>query len=226
MELDIDIDIGMESRLPKLEFDQEFDQELMDCVEVSRRVSRRMLATRIATRIASSVASSSSVSSRVASRVVSSMASSVSSSVSKRRGRTLCQSSGKPVECKDARADYTSVARNKANTSADCASSTTLLRRTTLLICGKTANSCNGCRQGKTKVELWQLEKCDLRIEAWEAGEIQLEVRVGAKRVFMPKLGARLKHDRIDDDAEDERNEKACAIAYFHSTTQILEHLR
>ena len=40
---DIDIDIGIESKLPKLEFDQEFDQELNDCVEVPRRVSRRVL---------------------------------------------------------------------------------------------------------------------------------------------------------------------------------------
>ena len=40
---DIDIDIGIESELPKLEFDQEFDQELSDCVEVPRRVSRRVV---------------------------------------------------------------------------------------------------------------------------------------------------------------------------------------
>ena len=40
---DIDIDIGIESELPKLEFDREFDQEFKDCVEVPRRVSRRVL---------------------------------------------------------------------------------------------------------------------------------------------------------------------------------------
>ena len=40
---DIDIDIGIEAELPKLEFDQEFDQELNDCVEVPRRVSRQVL---------------------------------------------------------------------------------------------------------------------------------------------------------------------------------------
>ena len=40
---DIDIDTGMESKLPMLEFHQEFDQELKDCVEVPRRVSRRVL---------------------------------------------------------------------------------------------------------------------------------------------------------------------------------------
>ena len=56
--------------------------------------------------------------------------------------------------------------------------------------------------------ELWQLETCDLRIKAWGARDIQLQVRVGAKRECLPKLGARLKHDRIDDDAEDERNKE------------------
>ena len=54
-----------------------------------------------------------------------------------------------------------------------------------------------------------------MRIEAWEAEEIQLEVRVGAKRAFMPKLGARLKHDRIDDDAEDERNDEGLRDCLF-----------
>ena len=58
------------------------------------------------------------------------------------------------------------------------------------------------------KVELLRLEECDSRIKAWEAREIQLEVRVGAKRECLSKLVARLKHDRIDDDAEDERNEE------------------
>ena len=40
---DIDIVIGIESKLPNLEFDQEFGQELKDCVKVPRRVSRRVL---------------------------------------------------------------------------------------------------------------------------------------------------------------------------------------
>ena len=48
--------------------------------------------------------------------------------------------------------------------------------------------------------ELWQLDECDLRIKALEAREIQLELRVGAKRECLSKLVARLKHDRIDDD--------------------------
>ena len=41
-----------------------------------------------------------------------------------------------------------------------------------------------------------------MRIKAWEAREIQLEVRVSANRECLPR--ARLKHDRMDDDAEDE----------------------
>ena len=52
-------------------------------------------------------------------------------------------------------------------------------------------------------------------VKAWEAREIQLEVRVGAKRECLPKVGARLKHDRIDDDAEDERNEEGLCDCFF-----------
>ena len=59
--------------------------------------------------------------------------------------------------------------------------------------------------------ELWQLGECDLRIEAWEAREIQLEVRVGAKRECL----SRLEHDRTDDDAEDERNKEGLRDCLF-----------
>ena len=55
----------------------------------------------------------------------------------------------------------------------------------------------------------------DVKKKAREAREIQLEVRVGAKRECLPKLGARLKHDRIDDDAEDERNEEGLRGCLF-----------
>ena len=99
---------------------------------------------------------------------------------------------------------HTSVAPNQANTSADSASSTTPLTQTTQLRCGKPRTVFTVA--AKKQVELWQLEKCDLRTKAWEAREIQLEA-LGAKRECLPKLGARLKHDRTDDDAEDERNE-------------------
>ena len=61
-------------------------------------------------------------------------------------------------------------------------------------LCFLQTSGCNECRQ----VE----ENCDLRIRAWEARDIQLEVRVGAKRESLSKLVARLKHDRMDDDAE------------------------
>ena len=54
-----------------------------------------------------------------------------------------------------------------------------------------------------------------MRIKAWEAREIQLEVRVSAKRECLPKLGARLKHDRMDDDAEDERDEEGSRDCLF-----------
>ena len=71
--------------------------------------------------------------------------------------------------------------------------------------------------------ELWQLEECNLRIKAWEARHIQLEVRVGAKRKCLLKLVGRLKHDRIDDDGVSplrRRTERgvrrdSCAIVSF-----------
>ena len=65
------------------------------------------------------------------------------------------------------------------------------------------------------QVELWQLDECDSRIKAWEGREIQLEVRVGAKRECLSKLVARLKHDRIDDNAGDERNEEGLSDCFF-----------
>ena len=96
---------------------------------------------------------------------------------------------------------HTSVALNKANGSADSASSTTPLTRTTQLRCGKPRTATTDAAKVK-QVELWQLEKCDLRIKAWEARDIQLEVRVGAKRECLSKLVPRLGHGRSDDDAE------------------------
>ena len=160
---------------------------------------------------------------RIASRVVSSMASSVYSSVSTRRARMLCQSSGESVEGRQPRLQargcacrlaHSSVARTKAKASADSASSTTPLTRTTQLRCGRPRTVATDAEKVK-QVELWQLEKCDLRIKAWEAREIQLEVRVGATRECLSKLGARLKHDRVDDDAEDARNEEGLRDCSF-----------
>ena len=68
----------------------------------------------------------------------------------------------------------------------------------------------------KTKqFELWQLEKCDVRIKPWKARECQLGVRVGAKRECLSKWVAQLKHDRIDDDAENERDEEVWCDCFF-----------
>ena len=54
-----------------------------------------------------------------------------------------------------------------------------------------------------------------MRIEAWVAREIQLEARVGAERECLAKLAVQLKHDRIDDGAEDERNEEGFRDCLF-----------
>ena len=44
---------------------------------------------------------------------------------------------------------------------------------------------------------------------------MQLEVRVDAKRECLSKLVVRLKHDRTDDEAEDERNEEGLRDCLF-----------
>ena len=153
------------------------------------------------------------MSSRVASRVVSSMGSSIDSSVyssvSTSRARMLCQSSGKSVEGRqprlreDARADGPHIgALDKTNASADSA-----VFHTSRAVAMNVAKW--------KQFELWQLEKCDLRIKAWEARDVQLEVRAGAKRECLSKLVVRLKHDRIDGDAEDERNEEGLRDCFF-----------
>ena len=46
-----------------------------------------------------------------------------------------------------------------------------------------------------------------MRIKSWESRVIQLEA-LGAASECLPKAIARLTHDRIDDDAEDERDEE------------------
>ena len=107
-----------------------------------------------------------------------------------------------------------SFTRNEANASADSASSTTPLTRTTQLRCGKPRTVTTDAAKVK-QVELWQLEKCDLRVKVWEAREIQLEVRVGAKRECLSKLVVRLKNDRIDDDSENERNQEGLRDCFF-----------
>ena len=123
---------------------------------------------------------------------------------------------------------HTSVARNKANASADSARFTTPLTRTTQLRCGKPRTVATDAARVK-QVEMWLLEKCDWRIKAWEAREIQLEVRASATRECLPKSGARLKHDRIDDDAEDERNEEGlrdCSFPQYYANPGVSPLMR
>ena len=81
---------------------------------------------------------------------------------------------------------HTSVALNNANTSADSANSTTPLTRTAQVKRGKPRTGTTDAAK-VTQIEPWRLEKCDLRIKAWEAREIQLEVRAGAKRGCLSK---------------------------------------
>ena len=138
VEYQLDIDIDIESELPKLEFDQEFDQELEDCVEVPRRVSRRVLrlaslreSRRAWLRVQVCLRGSFRVWLRVCIHV------------STRRARMLCHGSGESRvdnrDCKRMRLQiaHTSVALNKANASAHSVSSTTPLTRTTQSRCGK-----------------------------------------------------------------------------------------
>ena len=68
----------------------------------------------------------------------------------------------------------------------------------------------------KTKLlELWQSETCDVRINLRKARESGLGVRVGPKRECLSKWAVRLKLDRIDDDAEDERDEEVMCDCFF-----------
>ena len=107
-------------------------------------------------------------------------------------------------DCKRMRVQiaHTSVALNKSNASADSAGFHAL--RTVATDAAKTK-----------QFELWQLEECDLKIKAWEARESQLGVRVGAKRECLSTWVVRLKHDRVDDDAEDERDEEVLCDCFI-----------
>ena len=70
------------------------------------------------------------------------------------------QSSADKCECKSMRVQiaHSSVSLSKANASADGASSTTPLTRTTQLRCAKIRTDTTGAAKVK-QVELWQLEK-------------------------------------------------------------------
>ena len=101
---------------------------------------------------------------------------------------------------------HTNVALNKANAKCRQRQFHHAVDANHTVEVWKTTNSCNGCCQGKTS-----------RIVA--IGEMRFENQglenkrdsVGAKRECLPKLGARLKTSAT---------KRACAIAYFHSTTQ------
>ena len=59
-----------------------------------------------------------------------------------------------------------------------------------------------------------------MRIKSWKARESQLGVRVGAKRECLSQWVARLQHGRIDDDAEDERDEERGLVRLLLSSVQ------
>ena len=119
---------------------------------------------------------------------------------------------------------HTSVALNEATASADSASSTTPLTRTTQLRRGKSRTIATNAAEIKL-FDLWRLEKCDVRIMSSEARAIQLEV-LGSARECLPKLVARSKHVRIDDDLKTSATKRSGTTASSRSAPQALEYLR
>ena len=109
---------------------------------------------------------------------------------------------------------YTSVALNKANTSVDSDNATTPFTRTTQLKRGKPRAVTTDAAKVK-QVAWWQLETCDLRINAWEAREIQLEVRAGAKRECLPKVRDRLKHESNEEVLRD------CLFPQYYTNFEV-----
>ena len=69
---------------------------------------------------------------------------------------------------------------------------------------------------------LWRLEKCEVRIKAWEARVLQFEA-LGAARECRLKLVSRLKQARIVDDTEDECDEEIIlnARVFPHRTVSL-----
>ena len=89
------------------------------------------------------------------------------------------------------------------------------LTRTTLLRCRKTTSSHNGCRKGKTSRIVAIGENAILESRSGKQERFSWKHVFVQKRECLPKVGARLKHDRIDDDAEDERNKKVSRECLF-----------
>ena len=54
-----------------------------------------------------------------------------------------------------------------------------------------------------------------MRIKSWKVRESQLGERVGAKRECLSEWAVRVKLDRIDDDAEDERDKEIMCDCFF-----------
>ena len=193
-------DIGIESGQRG-----EFNQELKDCVAEPRRVSRReprreslRMWLRVPVCLRESLRGLFRVWIRVRRRVC-------LHAERKRCAMALGnQLSVDKRDCERMRVQvaHSSVALNKSNASADSAvfhALQTVARNATKL----------------KQVELWQLEKCDVRFKSWKARVIQPEA-LGAKRECLSKLVARVKHDRIDDDdAEDECNEEVLCDCFF-----------
>ena len=196
-EQDIDIDIEMDIESGQL---GEFDQEPKHCVEEPRRVRRRELlreslrmCLRVQVCLRESLRGSFQVWLRTCLQVC---------LHAERECWVMAlvnQFRVDKCDCKRMRVQiaHTSVDLNKANTSADSASSTTPWARTTELRCGKPRTLTTDAAKVK-KFELWRSEKCNLRIKPWEAREIQLEPSVGAKRGFLSTWVAWLKHERND----------------------------
>ena len=194
-EFDGDVDIGIESKLPKLEF----DQELKDCVAESRRVLRRESpreSLRAWPRVQVCLRESLQGSFRVWIRVCIQVCLHAERECCVRAMVNQLRVDSRDCERMQVQMAHTSVALDKANASAVSAVFHT--PRAVAMFAAK----------GK-QFELWPLE-----------------VRVGAKRECLSKLVARLKHDRVDDDAENARDEEVLCDCFFHSTTQTLEYLR
>ena len=165
---DIDIDIGIESELPELEF----DQELKDCAEEPRRVLRRVLRreslrglVRAWLRVQVCFRESLRGSFRVWLRVC----------VQVCLERMLCQSSGKSVECRQTRLQEdacTSCPQQCCSGQNKCKCRQRQFQHAVganhTVEVWKTTSSYTDAAKLK-QVELWQLEKRDVRSKSWKA---------------------------------------------------------
>ena len=179
-----DTDIGIESELPKLEFDQEFNQGLKDCVDELRRVSRRVprresltIWFRVQVRLRESLRESLREWIRECIRECIREWIPVWIRVCRHAVRKRCamvlinQLSLTKRDCKRMRVQvvHNRVALNISNASAD---SEVRGKRTTQLKRGKSQTVAMNAAKLKP-AELWHLEKLDARIKSWKARVIQ-----------------------------------------------------